>query len=348
MKEKEIERDGEKEREKSVFGKPAARACSAVRCEMAATEDGNCCCGVQDDNGWLQIRNMKSDEILQAVDIWREQGLEQGMNNVSIFYQVDPEGFFVAVDTRTGKVVATCACVRQHPSLFFVGMYAVRKALQGRGVGPRVWKAMSQRLGSSNAGLNAVPKHLSTYRDRAGYSFVEPWSTLVFNTTAVTPENLPLPTEELRVVPIDEELMPQVIAYDALIHGYDREKTITLTVADEDGITRAVVRSLDGEDQVCGFGKVSSNILGGAMAGPLYAQDRESAGVLLRNLVEANPLTRVSLTMMVVDCNPEACGLAEDLGLSPHMKVPRCYLKATVPACFQQIYAQHDLNFSSF
>lgn len=118
MKEKEIERDGEKEREKSVFGKPAARACSAVRCEMAATEDGNCCCGVQDDNGWLQIRNMKSDEILQAVDIWREQGLEQGMNNVSIFYQVDPEGFFVAVDTRTGETGWTVGHMRAAPTTY--------------------------------------------------------------------------------------------------------------------------------------------------------------------------------------------------------------------------------------
>ncbi|EEC00420.1 conserved hypothetical protein [Ixodes scapularis] len=310
-----------------------------------AQQDGDC--GGGED--WLQIRDMRPHEICQAVDIWKEQGLEQGMNNVSIFYQVDPEGFFVAVDTRTGEVVATCACMRQRPSLYFVGMYAVRKKLQGRGIGVRLWKTMTQRFGDCNAGLNAVPKHLSTYRDRAGFGFVEPWNTLVYNTVTVTPEKLPAQTDDLRVVPIDEELLPQVIAYDALVHCFDREATVTLTVTDTDGFSKAVLRRQDdGEDLVCGFGKISSNILGGAMVGPLYAKDPEAAGALLRCLVESNPLSRVSLTMMVVDCNPDACSLAEDLGLKHYMKVPRCYRKESVPARLEQVYAQHDLNFCTF
>ncbi|KAK8786731.1 hypothetical protein V5799_023494, partial [Amblyomma americanum] len=140
-----------------------------------------------------------------------------------------------------------------------------------------------------------------------------------------------------------------VIAYDALVHCYNREKAVTYTVYDTDGFARAVVRRRpDGSEVVCGFGKIGTNILGGAMMGPMYCEDRQVADVLLRALVDGNPLTRVSLTMMVVDCNPDAVAMAQDIGLESHMRVPRCYRKAIVPARFEQIFAQHDLNFSAF
>lgn len=106
--------------------------------------------------------------------------------------------------------MATCACVRQTPSLLFIGQYAVRKKLQGRGVGRRLWKVMENRWGDSNVGLGAVPEYFPMYRDKAGLSRVESWATIVYNTSTVTPERLPTPPDDLRVVPIDETLMPQV------------------------------------------------------------------------------------------------------------------------------------------
>ncbi|KAH7960833.1 hypothetical protein HPB49_023797 [Dermacentor silvarum] len=51
----------------------------------------------------LLIRHMRPDELKQAMDIWKERGLKASENSVSTFYQVDPEGFFVTVDTRTGE-----------------------------------------------------------------------------------------------------------------------------------------------------------------------------------------------------------------------------------------------------
>ncbi|XP_037564476.1 uncharacterized protein LOC119444022 isoform X1 [Dermacentor silvarum] len=297
----------------------------------------------------LLIRHMRPDELKQAMDIWKERGLKASENSVSTFYQVDPEGFFVTVDTRTGRVVATCACVRQHESLFFVGLYAVRKHLEGRGIGTRLWRTMARRLGDCNAGLNTMPKHLSTYQNRAGFGHLDTWNTLVYTGTAVSTDKLARPTDELGAVPVSAKLLPQVIAYDALVHCYNREKAVTYTVYDTDGFARAVVRRRpDGSEVVCGFGKIGTNILGGAMMGPVYAEDRQAADVLLRALVDGNPLTRVGLVMMVVDCNPDGIALAEDLGLESKRRVPRCYRRAIVPARFDHIFAQHDVNFSAF
>ncbi|KAL3245458.1 hypothetical protein MRX96_046913 [Rhipicephalus microplus] len=325
---------------------------------------------------------MRPDELKQAMDIWKEQGLEESENNVSTFYQVDPEGFFVTVDTRTGECsIEMCVSLNsvreprddkegsrrglavkarvgwwpRAPASASTRRYSssactrCASTYRGRGIGIRLWRAMARRLGDCNAGLNAVPKHLSTYRDHAGFGHLDTWNTLVYSGTAVSTDKLARPTEELRAVPVTANLLPQVIAYDALVHCYNREKAVTYTVYDTDGFARAVVRRRpDGSEVVCGFGKIGTNILGGAMMGPLYAEDRRAADVLLRALVDGNPLTRVSLTMMVVDCNPDGVGLAEDLGLESHMRVPRCYRKAIVPARFEQIFAQHDLNFSAF
>ncbi|CAN8021430.1 unnamed protein product [Ixodes persulcatus] len=307
--------------------------------ERASDGDGAGC------DSWLEFRNMRLDEVCQVVDIWQEQGMAQGTNNVKNFYEVDPEGFFVAVDTRTGEVVATCACVRQTPSLLFIGQYAVRKKLQGRGVGRRLWKVMENRWGDCNVGLGAVPEYFPMYRDKAGLSHVESWATIVYNTSTVTPERLPTPPDDLRVVPIDETLMPQVIAYDTLLHGYDRGKMIRLTMGDEKGISRAVVQRQGGHDVVCGFGKINSNIPQGAVASPIYARDREVAAVLLRDLVKNKPEAQVRLAMFVPDCNRDACSLAEDLGLTEYMRVARCYRKESVSLRLELVYSQHDLNF---
>lgn len=71
--------------------------------------------------------------------------------------------FIVPVSTL-GEVLGSCAAIRQKEGLYFVGLYAVRTKLQGRGIGMKMWDYAMKRVGDSNAGLNAVPKHLSNYR----------------------------------------------------------------------------------------------------------------------------------------------------------------------------------------
>lgn len=300
-----------------------------------------------DVDSWLLVREMRHDDISQAVDLWREHGFNQCLNIVSIFYQLDPGGFFVAVNTRTGAVVATCTCVRQHPALFVIGMYAAHKNLHGRGVASRVWEAMARRLGQDcNVLINAMPAALPIYRNKAGFALVEPWFTITFKTTAVTIENLPLAPDYLRVVSIDHELIDEVIAYDTHVHCFERAETVLLTIDDTDGLSRAVVRRQNGRVVVCGFGKISTDIQGGAMVGPLYAEDSLVAGALLRDLVESyDALARIGLCMKVLECNADACKLAEELGCAPLNKIARCYLKERVPARLEEVYAQHDLSF---
>ncbi|CAN7950224.1 unnamed protein product [Ixodes pacificus] len=120
---------------------------------------------------------------------------------------------------------------------------------------------------------------------------------------------------------------------------------ISLTVADGKGISRAVVRRQGGDDVICGFGKINSNNSQGAVVGPIYARDREVAAVLLRNLVENKPEARVMVAMFVPNCNRDACSIAEDLGLTEGVRLPRCFRKEGVALRLELVYAQHDTNF---
>ncbi|KAM7302251.1 hypothetical protein ISCGN_017768 [Ixodes scapularis] len=245
-------------------------------------------------------------------------------------------------------LVGTCCCVMQHPSLFSIGFYYVRRKLRGCGFGLRLWTAMSQRLGDSNASLNCTAKELGLYRNRLGYPFVQPWAILVYVSSALTPEKLPEPSNELRVVPVDRTLLPHVIAYDTSVHCYDRTETVTLTVRDANGLTRAVVQRKSGQDVVCGFGRIGRCTLGGAIVGPIYAEHPDFAGVLLRTLVEGYPLARDRLCIKVLGCNPGGTRLAQTLGFVDCTEVLRCYRKQTVHVRFEEIYVVHDISFCTF
>ncbi|KAH7964887.1 hypothetical protein HPB49_002276 [Dermacentor silvarum] len=76
---------------------------AAAATASAGTETRGQAAAGNEQEEHLLIRHMRPDELKQAMDIWKEQGLEESENNVSTFYQVDPEGFFVTVDTRTGE-----------------------------------------------------------------------------------------------------------------------------------------------------------------------------------------------------------------------------------------------------
>lgn len=48
---------------------------------------------------------MKCEDINTCLDIWRENGLNEGYLTVVSSFKADPEGFYVAIDDETGKLI---------------------------------------------------------------------------------------------------------------------------------------------------------------------------------------------------------------------------------------------------
>lgn len=48
------------------------------------------------------VRPLRADEVKYAVEIWKEQGLEEGVHTLQLWHETDPDGFIGAVNKDTG------------------------------------------------------------------------------------------------------------------------------------------------------------------------------------------------------------------------------------------------------
>lgn len=116
-----------------------------------------------------------------------------------------------------------------HPTIAFVGLYAVRPELQGHGIGLSIWKRAMEHVGSLNAGLYAVPEHLAMYRDRAGFKIPDERLLAIYHSDEKSKINTDLlvPTiRGIKVEPITSEWCQRVIDFDSDVHGYNRRKLL--------------------------------------------------------------------------------------------------------------------------
>ena len=125
-----------------------------------------------------------------------------------------------------------CAGVFVHPSIAFIGLYAVRPELHGRGIGMAMWTRMMEHVGPKkgrNAGLYAVVQHLRMYRDRAGFKNPDDRLLFIYESSEKQNLNVDLLVDSIRGIQIEsitEVLFNQVARYDAEVHGYSREKLL--------------------------------------------------------------------------------------------------------------------------
>lgn len=52
-----------------------------------------------------------------------------------------------------GTILGMCGGVFVHPSIAFIGLYAVRPEYHGKGIGIKIWKKVMEHIGGQNAGL---------------------------------------------------------------------------------------------------------------------------------------------------------------------------------------------------
>ena len=120
-----------------------------------------------------------------------------------------------------------CAGVRIHPEIGFIGLYAVRPDLHGRGIGSAMWSKMMEHIGNSNAGLYAVEEHLKMYRDNAGFKNFDDRKLIIFESGPNDRLNVDILVSSIRGIKcfsLDEKFFDAVIEYDHNVHGYSRHK----------------------------------------------------------------------------------------------------------------------------
>lgn len=203
-----------------------------------------------------------------------------------------------------------------------------------------------EHVGDRNASLNAVPDKLELYRDRGGFPIVESGWVCVVNETcsAVQSENLSnTPPAGVEIEPFEESHLPLMYDYDEKLVGYNRQLIIELTCKEQDSKTFVAVES----GACVGFGTIKMSCQAITQIGPLYADNKEIAEVMLRRLIDSLPDVK-GFSMMTISSNGPANEFMRRIGCPVLEDCPRLYRKKKVDADLSKVYAHLNLNFSPY
>ncbi|XP_035205595.1 uncharacterized protein LOC118180634 isoform X2 [Stegodyphus dumicola] len=297
------------------------------------------------DDVKYEVRPMRKIDVPQALDVWRETGMQEGTHSIYSWLKFDPQGFYVAI-TNSGEVLGTCTAVINHDDLAFIGLYSVREKYRGLGIGSKIWNACMEHVGTRNVALNAAPGTLEMYRDKCAFPIVEDRWEILLNeiNQSVSPANLSDQVPfGVRVQHCRESDLSLIYEFDFNLVGYKRDLVIKLTSQEQD--TKTVVAIKDGE--CIGYGTIRKTCQGIGYVGPLYANDYSVAEVILRRLIVSAPEMK-GLFIGTDSNNAAANDLVKRLGCHVIGQCQRLYRREKVNVDTNKVFAFFSLNFSPF
>lgn len=254
------------------------------------------------------VRPMKAEEVALAIEWAEQEGWNPGRHDVPCFRAADPGGFFVG--ELHGEPVGSISAVAYDEHFGFIGLYIVRPAFRGRGLGLRIWRHAMAYLGERNIGLDGVVAQQTNYR-KSGFQLAH--RNIRFQGIAHGIESASL--SSLSDVPFD-----QLAAYDRQWFPAPRSGFLRAWVAQPDVVALAAIR----EGRVHGYG-VLRNCRHGRKIGPLFADDERTGEGLFSALISRCPGETVSID--VPQSNAAAIALAERHGMASTFETARMYTK---------------------
>jgi ribosomal protein S18 acetylase RimI-like enzyme len=111
----------------------------------------------------LKIRKMRRDEAEFVTQMEAAEGWIPGIHDGEIFYETDPDGFFIA--EVEGEPIGCVSAVEYDDSYGFLGLYVVKPEFRNKSVGVKLTEKCLERMGNRNIGLDAVVENEKKYHD---------------------------------------------------------------------------------------------------------------------------------------------------------------------------------------
>jgi hypothetical protein len=242
------------------------------------------------------------------------EGWNPGIHTAPCFLATDPEGFYVG--ELDGRPISCISCVAYDRSFGFVGLYIVQPQFRGRGYGLQSWWTGLTRLGTRNAGLDAVLAKQNNYK-RSGF-------TVCHNHIRYQGEGggrPPAGVVRLSAVPFED-----VLEYDRGRFPARRPTFLRAWLASPESVALSCLR----EGRLAGFG-VAHRAVQGFKIDPLFADDLAAADLLLRGLVAETGGGNFFLDAPDATENPAAALLAGRFGLREVLRTARMYTRGWTP-----------------
>lgn len=269
----------------------------------------------EDPSNALRIRSMSLAELVEIRENWLiPEGWPGMKGTLTAAYANDPDGFYL-LEKEGQKIASISVVTYPQIKLAYIGFYVVTKPFRGQGYGKllitKTMEYASTKLGITSFGLNCVENTVPMY-EQHGFKVATVDEIWKYTATSDTKQTTNVATN---LNNIDQNLLAQIIAFDATILGAQRKAYLTEFLFKPSTIT--VIAQEDGKIQ--GYGVISEREPAIAepnksyRVGPLYANDADIAQGLLKQLITVAQ-TNESVYLETPGNNPDAVKMVKALG----------------------------------
>jgi GNAT superfamily N-acetyltransferase len=268
----------------------------------------------------LKIRKMSREGVEFAVEMAAAEGWNPGVHDGEIFYETDPEGFFIA--EVSGNPVGCASAVAYDNSCGFLGFYVVKPELRGKGIGTRLTEKCLKYLGDRNIGLDGVVENEEKYQKIMKFrSF---YSNLRFEGKGggKVPDGL----IKLPKVPFKD-----LLEYDRKMFPAPRSSFLEKWIKQPESYSFAAIEA----EKLKGYG-IIRKCWQGYKIGPLFADSPEIAEKIFLALKASVPDETIYLD--VPEPNKEAMQIAEKYRMTVMFKTIRMYSREEPEIKLENVY----------
>ena len=119
-------------------------------------------------NDRYRILVMERPQLDIALDWAAQEGWNSGLSDGDCFFATDRSGFLMGF--LDGRPVASISAVKYNSEFGFIGLYIVKAAQRGRGLGIALWNDAMASLRGRIIGLDGVLAQQDNYR-KSGFEF---------------------------------------------------------------------------------------------------------------------------------------------------------------------------------
>ncbi len=268
-----------------------------------------------------KIARMTADQVQIAIDWAAREGWNPGVHDAALYYQADPNGFFIG--TLANEPVAVGNAVVYDEKFAFCGLYIVDPKYRGQGFGLALTRARLEYVGARNAGIDGVLENIPIYQ-RVGYRLAHQNFRYQGNALNRTVDNV-------AIRPLSQVPFSELEAYDRECFPAPRSKFLRAWINQPDGLSLGYV-----EDGCLKGYTVRRQCVEGFKIGPLFADNLDVAMVLFQAVQASVPGHPIIID--IPEINPAAQELIRSQPMEQVFATGRMYLKGHPPLADHKVF----------
>ncbi|MDW5552115.1 GNAT family N-acetyltransferase [Methanosarcina sp.] len=275
----------------------------------------------------LKIRKMRRDEAEFVTQMEATEGWIPGIHDGEIFYETDPDGFFIA--EVEGEPIGCVSAVAYDDSYGFLGLYVVKPEFRNKSVGAKLTEKCLERMGNRNIGLDAVVENEKKYQDFMNFKSF--YRNLRFEGRGggEVPDGL---------IKISDVPFESLLKYDREMFPAPRPVFLEKWIKQPDSYAFATVEA----GKLKGYGVIRKCLIGYKI-GPLFADDEIKAEKIFQALKASIP-DEVVFVIDVPEPNERALEITRKYGMDVVFTTIRMYSREEPNINLGKVYGSTTLE----